>query len=379
MLNIQLPFDVSSSWLKRVLIIIIFSWMATYSIYTAFYRAKAVDTYTRFLDHRAGRSMFFNPWQYRVLCPVLVEGLYQAMDHTVFSIFPVHGIVLNLQGNISDKNENTLQLMNQLRDPEFVKHTIVFLIFRFLENILVFLLAYHYLAIFITNVRVRWLALIFVALAMGNTVVDSDLTFNTYMDVIVYLAVALVIMKNLNYWWVILLTIVGSLNRESSVFIPAIFFLSKVNWPSWPNFSATFFSDKKLFWITSLSVVLYFSIFFSIRAYYGYRPLETWRVGPGWPMLKLNLFSPPALKTYMEFFGLFAFLPIWAVAVLKDADKRLQILFLALVPAWFGLHLYSAIGFQTRLFLVPTILAILPIVFENVDKSLPRATKSGNI
>jgi hypothetical protein len=368
MTRIDLPFEVRPVWARRLILVVLISWMATYSIYTSYYKAYGVDTYERFLDHRAGHSMFFNPWQYRLLCPLVIDGFYQALDVTVFPILNVKGFNIALQGNTTDKNANTIKLMTLLKDPTFVKYTIVFLGFRFFEDVLILVLAYAYLGVFISSVRLRWLALVLITLAMGNSVVDSDLTFNTYMDVIVYLCAGLVIVKQLNYWWIVALTVVGALNRETSVFIPAIFFFAKADWSALPSFRKTFFSERKVFWVTACATILFLAIFFSIRAYYGFRPLETWRVGPGWPMLKLNLFSASAVKTYMEFFGVFAFLPIWAIFVLKRADARLKILFYTMVPAWFALHLYSAIGFQTRLFLVPTILVIIPIVFEYIDR-----------
>jgi hypothetical protein len=370
MTRIELPFDVRPVWLRRLILIFLISWMASYSIYTSYYRAYAVDTYDRFLDHQAGRSMFFNPWQYRVLCPWMIGGIYQVLDHTVFPLVNIKGFHLHVQGNTVDKNPNTVKLMKSLENPDFVKYTLVFLGFRFLEDVIILLLAYSYLRVFVSSVNVRWLALTFISLAMGNSVVDSDLTFNTYMDIIVYLSAGLVIMKNLNYWWIAGITIAGAFNRETSVFIPAIFFFSKTDWSSWPSFRKMFFLDRRAFVVTACATVLFFAIFFGIRYHYGLRPLETWRVPPGLPMLKLNFLSASAIKTYMEFFGVFAIFPIWAIFVLKTADHRLRIIFYTLVPAWFALHLYSAIGFQTRLFLVPTVLVIIPVVFEYIDKKM---------
>ena len=162
---------------------------------------------------------------------------------------------------------------------------------------------------------------------MGNSVVDSDLSFNTYLDVILYLWAGLVIMKNLNGWWILLITLLGALNRETSVFIPAMYFMSKADWAFWPNMSKVFFGNRKALVVTFVCAIAYVAIFFGLRLYYGTQPLEAWRVGPGWPMIKLNKLSRASVKTYMEFFGVFAFLPIWAVFVLKYTDTRLKILF----------------------------------------------------
>ena len=140
-----------------------------------------------------------------------------------------------------------------------------------------------------------------------------------------------------------------------------------MNWGAWPNLLKTIFDDKKALIITTIASTLFIIIFVGIRVYYGYPPQSSWRVDIGWPMLKLNLFSSASVKTYSEFFGIFAFFPIWAVFVLKSANIKLKIFFYTLVPVWFALHLYTGIAFQTRLFLVPTILVILPIVLEYID------------
>jgi len=368
MKRIELPFEVKPAWLRRLLVIFLLSWMATYSIYTSFYRAEGVETYNRYIDHRAGRSMFYNPWQYRLLCPVTIDVIYKVLDHFVFPLLNINGFNLPVQESAVGKNPNTIKLMEQLKNPEFVKHTIVFFAFRFLQDLAILLLAYSYLSIFVSSNSLRWIGLIIITLGMGNSVVDSDLSFNTYLDVILYLCAGLVIVKNLSPWWIVLITVLGAFNRETSVFIPAIYFMSRADWKAWPHFVKTFLADKSAFLVTTISAILYVIIFFGIRAYYGTRPLEAWRVDPGWPMIKLNFFSSASIKTYMEFFGVFAFFPIWAVFILKSADGRLKTFFYTLVPVWFALHLYTAIGFQTRLFLVPTILVIIPVVLEYIDR-----------
>lgn len=361
----QLPFEVNSGWLRKLIVIGLISWMAFYPIYTNYYSANAVETYERHIAHIEGRAMFFNPWQYRVLCPELIELTYWIMDNTVFRFVEIKGVDIPVQGDTDEKNRNTQKLLSMMSNPEFVKYTIIFLGFRFVQGVVILYLAYLYLSLFVSN-NMRWIGLVLITLFMGNGVVDSDLTFNTYMDLILYLAAGLVIAKNLSYWWIVGLTVVGAFNRETSVFIPAIFFLSKINWHDWPNIPKLIFSDKRAFTVTAISGVLFVVIFAGIRLYYGYQPQESWRVGIGLPMLKLNLLSSAAIKTYFEFFGVFAIFPIWALFALKTADYRLKVLFYSLVPVWFLLHISTGIAFQTRLFLVPTVLVLVPMVLEYI-------------
>jgi hypothetical protein len=55
---LQLP---KASWLQKLLVILIVSWMAAYPIYTSFYKAYGVDQYRRHLMHMKGESMFLTP------------------------------------------------------------------------------------------------------------------------------------------------------------------------------------------------------------------------------------------------------------------------------------------------------------------------------
>src|SRR5690606_13069624 len=177
-----------------------------------------------------GNSMFFNPWQYRVLCPIIIEGLYWTFDHTLYRVVEIKGIDLGLPGETNEKNDVTQKMITLLKNPEFIKYTLVFLIFRFILNVSLLILCYFYFSLFIKNKQLIVLGLMLATLFMGNSVVDSDLTFNTYMEICLYIAAGIVIVKKLNPLWIILLTFIGVLNRETAAFIPVLYFFSFLNW-----------------------------------------------------------------------------------------------------------------------------------------------------
>jgi len=356
-------------WLSNLLIVGVISWMAAYPIYSSFYKAYGVDQYRRHLMHMQANSMFFNPWQYRILCPLIVEGLYWTADHTVYKLIEIKGIDLGLPGDQSDKNPATQNLIESLKNPEFIKYTLVFLGFRFLQNIVLILLCFNYFSLFVRNKMLVALGIMISVLFMGNGVVDSDLTFNTYMDITLYILAGIVIVKNLSPLWIILLTVLGSLNRETALFIPVLYFFSNFVWSDWPSIKNLFMNNLKIIGITASAVVLFFAIFIAIRSYYGIQPVSTWRVSAGLPMLKLNLFSSVSIKTYMELYGIMGFLPIWAILIYRTMSKHLKLFFITLVPIWFAIHFTSAIAYQTRLYLVPVLLVLVPAILENLERS----------
>lgn len=357
-----------SNWLRKLIIIAAISWMAAYPIYSSFYKANAVDQYRRHMEHIKGNSMFFNPWQYRILCPLLIEGVYWTADHTVFALIDIKGIDLGLPGEKADKNAVTQVLIESLKNPEFIKYTLVFVGFRFVQNVILLLLCFNYFSLFVKNKMLVAFGLMISVLFMGNGVVDSDFTFNTYMDITFYILAGIVIVKKYNPLWIILLTILGSLNRETALFIPVLYFFSNFSWAAWPSIKTLLTNNLKTISITAISTVLFFAIFISIRMYYGLQPVSTWRVSAGWPMLKLNLFSAVSIKTYMELYGVMGFMPLWVLLIYSKMNKHLKVFFITLVPVWFAIHFASAIAYQTRLFLVPILLVMLPAILENLEQ-----------
>lgn len=359
-----------NSLLKKICILFVVAGMACYPIYTSFYKANAVEHYERHLQHIKGNSMFFNPWQYRVLCPLIIEALYWTADNTLFQVVEIKGIHLSLPGTNSDKNVATQKMVEYLKNPEYVKYLFVFVGFRFLQNLGILLLCYYYFNYFSRkNNFITYTGIMLAFLFMGNGVVDADLTFNTYMDATLYLAAGLVIITSSNPLWIIALTVLGALNRETSLLIPALYFFAKFKWDTWPSIPNLFKSNTSVIAITTISTLLFIVIFIGIRYYYGLQQVSSWRVEPGWPMLKLNLFSAVSVKTYMELFGVFGFLPFLSFFWIKNLSPTLRIFLLTMVPAWFAIHFLTAIAYQTRLFLVPTLLIFIPTLLELISQS----------
>jgi hypothetical protein len=359
-----------NKWLKIGVVVLAISWMSAYPIYMNYYRGYAMEQFTRFQDFKAGKSMFFNPWQYRVLCPVLVEGIYKVADATVFNLVDFSKIAIKPPDNSGEKNEQTKRLIKLSEDPTFIKYTIVFAGFRFLQHLMIFILAWLYFSHFSTSSILKYFALMIIAIVMGNAVTDSDLSFNTYMDVILYLCAGLVIVKSWSPWWILLITTVGAFNRETSLLIPVIYFFCKADYSRPFSLIKTFFSNRSVILSLGLSTLFFVGIFVAIRMHYGYVPATRWRVSAGLPMLKLNLFSVVSIKSYMEMFGVIGIMPLICIYYFKKIDSQLRIIFLVLVPAWFAVHFWSVVCYQSRLFLVPTVMVFLPAIIYLIERQL---------
>jgi hypothetical protein len=359
----------NAAWLRSLIILLVVGWMAFYPIYSSYYKANAVDHYRRHMEHIRGNSMFFNPWQYRILCPETIEGLYWVADHTIFAVIQIKGIDLNLPGDQSDKNTVTQELVKQLKNPEFIKYTLIFVGFRFVQNIVLILLCYYYFSLFVRNKLLIVFGLMVATLFMGNSVMDADFTFNTYMDITFYIAAGIVLVTGRSPLWIIALTILGALNRETALFIPVLYFFSRFSWSAWPSIPNLIKNNSRVIGITTACAVCFVGIFVAIRMYYGLQSVSTWRVSAGWPMLKLNLFSSVSIKTYMELFGATGLTIIWSLLIHPKMNKDLKLFFVVLVPIWFILHFVTAIAYQARLFLVPVLLVLLPAVLEHIERS----------
>jgi hypothetical protein len=372
---------------KLLFIAFCFSLLSLYPIYKNFYNGAAVTTYERHIALVEGRSEYFNPWQYRMLCPLLIEGILWVYNHTVDKIYPVEEKFHFQFDQTSEPTPETKKIVELLQTKGAIKYMIVFLIFRFCLNLAVFVLAFCLWRYFISNNWLVFGGLMFVSLAMGNAVVASDLTFNTYLDNVFYLLTACVIVYRKSPLWLIPLTILAAFNRETALLIPFLFFISNIDFSAFrlSRFNITSIRLPKLnIWIiTFISFLIFISIFTGVRIYYGYVTAQVWKVPQGIPMISLNLFSTVSLKSYSEMLGVFSVIPFIIIYKFKSLPLLLRTWFVLIVPLWFAVHIYSVVIYQTRLFLVPVIVIMLPMLLYIIENwyrqnKLPEPVSSGD-
>lgn len=356
-----------------------FAILSIYPVYRNFYYSNGLLTYERHIALMEGRSEFYNPWQYRVLSPYMVEGVLWVYNHTIDKIYPVEQkLNFNIEST-SGTNEQTDTLVKLMQTPGAMKYMIVFVFFRFIQHFIIFCLVWRLWKYFVSN---NWLILFgisFLALAFGNAVAAADLSFNTYTDIILYTLTALLILYNWNPLWLFPITIAAAFNRETGLLMPALYFISQTDFTKFDfkkfNIKDISFPQLKTWLITAILYVIFISIFIGLRVHFGYREQQVWKVPAGLPMLKLNLFSAVGFKAYLELIGTFAILPLIIIYKFKPFPHLLKKWFLFLVPLWFLVHYVSVVAYQTRLFMVPMILIMLPMILWLIETSIKEEAK----
>ncbi|HRN79923.1 MAG TPA: hypothetical protein PKY29_05010 [Ferruginibacter sp.] len=354
-------------------LVLVFAILSVYPIYRNFYYSNGLKTYERHIALLEGRSEFYNPWQYRILSPYLVEGVMWIYNHTIDKVYPIEQ---KLQFNIestSGTNEETAQFVELMRTPGAMKYMVVFILFRFMQHFLIFYLVWRFWQMYVHN---RWLILTgicFLALAFGNAVNAADLSFNTYTDISLYLIAALIILKKRNPLWLLPVTVMAAFNRETGMLIPALYFITNTRFTDFKlsnPFKTIGFPKLPVWLLTAALYVIFLSIFFALRMHFGYREQQTWKVEAGLPMLQLNLFSAVGMKAYLELIGTFAVIPLIILYTFKRYPHQLKVWFLFMVPLWFAVHFVSVVAYQTRLFMVPMILIMMPMLLWLIEQSI---------
>lgn len=313
--------------------------MGAYPIYTNLQYGLAYLQYDRHQNWLRGESDFFNPWQYRVFCPLVIEGCYQVYTYTIDRVIPVEKIFPN-------------------KKPDVLRYYIIFISFRFALHVLIFWLCIRFYQYFIKNKWLIYFGLGLLVLSMGNAVYDSDFSFNNYVNVVLYLWMGIIIIEHKSPWWLIPIMTIGALNRETSLLIPVIYWFVvafKINKLQKP--------DNKVNLATFLSLVSFTFLFWSIRQYFGYQEPILYNPLEGLP---LNLVTS---QGYLEIFGLTSICSFWTLLHWGKGSRILKIIFIALIPIWFLVHFSVAAIWESRLFLVPMVLLFLPMTLETLEKS----------
>jgi len=353
---------------------ICFAILSVFPIYRNFYYSKGLLTFERHISILDKRSDFYNPWQYRILCPYTIEVLLWAYNNTIDRVYPIEEKVHFSIQNTSGVTNETDDFVKLMQTPGAMKYIIIFIFFRFFENLLIFYLACKLWNFFVESKWLIFFGINFLTLALGNAVAVADLSFNTYMDIIFYLVTANVIVYKKNPIILIPLTILAALNRETGILIPALYFISQTNFTRFEvnktKWKEIIFPTKNIWIFTTFLYLMFFAIFIWLRIYYGYRPQQTFKAESGLPMLKLNLFSAVGVKAYLELIGTFAVVPLIILYKFKSFPYLLKKWFLFLVPIWFAVHYISVVAYQTRLFMVPFIIIMIPMVLWLIEREI---------
>jgi hypothetical protein len=259
-----------------------------------------------------------DPWQYRILSEYAVEL--------------------------------AIYLAKELGIPRHVSSA--FVAVRLLQNVIIFLLVALYY---------RRLGLSFTSAIIGMSILgwgmtyalyDSDLQFNTYSDIIFYLLAVIVLIEE-RFWLIVPITLMAALNRESSGFIP--FLTAGVAYMRYREGKPASSVIKSAL----LAALVFVAVFFGLR-WFVYGPQEmvdVYGMSRGYELVTYNL---GRVTTWIYVFGTLGVIPIVAISAIRRWPPTLRAFFWILAPAWFVLHVLICIIAETRIFLVPHAIVLIP-------------------
>lgn len=270
-----------------------------------------------------------NPWQYRVL------------------------------------SEGVLELLLRLsRAAGIASPAPAFLLFRLLQNLAIFLLA----AALYRRLEVApgplLLGLVLLGWGMSYAFYNSDLHFSTYSDIIFYLLVLLALLERRD-WWIPPLTVLAALNRETAVFIPLVFLLSRIRFRGMrPGL------DARSREILIASGFLYAAAFFGLRLSLGWRSFVAAWGTPGLSRFWLNAGKGIGWHYFLLTVNV---IPLLGILSVRRWPKPLVCSFWGIALPWLLAHYFGkAVLEETRFLLLPLAIvfipgALLPIKKDNKD------------
>ncbi len=227
-----------------------------------------------------------------------------------------------------------------------------FILFRIVQNLALFGLVAVYYKRLGLDAKAVLLGMSCLAWGMTNARYDSDLSFNTYSDIIFYLWAALLILSR-RYVWLVPLSVAAALNRETAALIPVMALAYEWLSPTKQK------SPQQRFGAALVALALFAITFFAVRATLGPRAeFPTFSsASRGWE----TVFANATRKwTWSQLLATNGWLPLLAVAAAKRWPASLRAFFWAIVPAWYVVHFAWSTLAETRLVLVPLAIVFVP-------------------
>lgn len=279
------------------------------------------------------QNQSLDPWQFRVLSAYLVEGYLFVVRDLGWSQDPMGAM----------------------------------LVFRGLQNLLIFLLAWQFFRTLRMHPLMALIGLSVLAWGMTQAHFESDLSFNLYFDLIFYLSAALLIAWKRDPW-LIPLSFLAILNRETSLLIPFLLLAARAEWR--PRFRL----EKRVLLISAGAFLVQVATYALIRWYLGPKaPFYPHDVPWGWELVKYNLVR---WETWGYLGATFGIIPFLSLAVFPRWPPVLRHYFWIMVPVWLVLHSLLGVLAETRILLVPYVLTVLPGALIGVQSILQKDSSS---
>ena len=226
-----------------------------------------------------------------------------------------------------------------------------FLSFRVLQNAAIFGLSWLLYRRLGASRYVAAFGLALVAWALTQSLYHSGLAFDTYGEVIVYLAAGVLILDR-RYAWIVPLTIVGTINREECGLVALM--LMAVAIPLGPRTR----EGRRVLLLGGAALVAWAATYGIVRLI----------VGPGELILpygkhiglEILQFNVTHGVTWENLFRTWTIVPLLALWQWRRWPRTLQLFGIAVVPIWLTVHFFAALVAETRLMLVPFVLVFVP-------------------
>ena len=288
----------------------------------AYLETVQVERNEAVIQRRAGDT-----WRYRILAPYLVEATRETVQKII----------------------------------DFKPSVVAYLAVRGLQNILLFFLTYAYWRkLGLSRYLVIVGMMLFVwGIAFSNY--GSDLSYNTYFDLIFYVLACLLALNG-KVVWVLPLMVFAAINRETSIFLPSVVLAS-----AWVGVDRRKRNSQIR---TAIAAIAIFAVVtLGIRAVIGpthYSPGNT-----PLELLQSNLTRP---RGYFLLFMTFGVFPVLAIVNWKYWPQFHKALFWLLALPWLISHFALAAVVETRLLLVPNVLLFIPAFLLSFEAYLCNRT-----
>lgn len=190
------------------------------------------------------------------------------------------------------------------------------------------------------------------AWSMTQTNLHADLSVSLYSEVIFYLAAGILVLRDRGGMLPVL-TAAAALNRETALFLPLLPAMAGLLHPAGSE-ARRYLRGISLLCVSAYCLVQAPLWFMAQGCSWDPHWSHTM---PGPPRLWFNLTHEQTWGRLASTLGAAPLLMLWGW---KDLPKLLRGWAVLLVPAWFGLHFYFGAAMETRLFLTPLALVLIP-------------------